>query len=83
MTILSVDQAANLIEVQRGAAGSMVNVYSPVYSTVYGLLEQNRMTQINYDITWNKIPGIYNATEGDPLQIADSSQARFLRTDIT
>jgi len=83
MTILSVDQSENIIEVQRGAQGSMVNIYIPNYSTVYGLLEQNRMSQINYNETWNPIPGIYNTTEGDPLQIADTSAARFLRTDIT
>jgi hypothetical protein len=83
MTILSVDQAINLIQVQRGAAGSIVNTYIPAHTTVYGLLEQNRMSEINYNDTWNNIPGIYNQVDGDPLQIAESTSARFLRTDIS
>jgi hypothetical protein len=83
MTILNVDEENNIINVQRGALGSMVNVYIPKYSTVYSLLEDNRMSQINYDDTWNKIPGIYNQSQGDPLQIAVSSGANFLRVDVT
>ena len=83
MTILNVDEENNIINVQRGALGSMVNVYIPKYSTVYSLLEGNRMSQINYDDTWNKIPGIYNQSQGDPLQIAVSSGANFLRVDVT
>jgi hypothetical protein len=83
MTILSVDQEINLIQVQRGASGSIVNVHIPAHTTVYGLLEQNRMSQINYDITWNPVPGLYNVADGDPLQIAETNSARFLRTDIS
>jgi hypothetical protein len=83
MTILSVDLAENMLQVQRGAQGSMVSVSIPAYSTVYSLLEQNHMSQINYNSVWNPIPGIYNTTEGDPLQIADTSAAIFLRTDVS
>jgi hypothetical protein len=40
------------------------------------------MTNVLYEEEWNPIPGIYNQTEGDPLQIADTEGAIFLRTDI-
>jgi len=83
MTILNVDEENNILNVQRGALGSIINTYIPKYSTVYSLLEDNAMSQINYNSVWNPIPGIYNTTEGDPLQIAETSPARFLRVDIT
>jgi len=40
------------------------------------------MSSVLYDTVWNPIPGIYNYTEGDPLQIAYTAGAEFLRTDI-
>jgi hypothetical protein len=83
MMILNVNEAENILNVQRGFKGSIINLHIPKYSTVYSLLEDNSMSQINYNSVWNPIPGIYNTTEGDPLQIAETSPARFLRVDIT
>ncbi len=83
MMILNVNEAENILNVQRGFKGSIINLHIPKYSTVYSLLEDNSMSQINYNSVWNPIPGIYNTAEGDPLQIADTSAARFLRVDIT
>jgi hypothetical protein len=39
------------------------------------------MSDTNYEKTWNPIPGIYNPVLGDPLQIADTEAAIFLRTN--
>jgi len=65
----------------RGAGGTGVQPYTPIYSEGYGLTPNNRMTDVLYSETWNPIPGVYNTTEGDPLQIADTDGARFLRGD--
>lgn len=72
-----------LLIAQRGANGTGVQKVHAPYSTVYGLLTANRMSVADYGITWNPIPGTYNATEGDPLQISDTYPAIFLKTDIT
>ena len=79
MTINAVDKATNTLTVDRGALASPILMYIPINSRVYGLLEVNKMTNLNYNDTWNKIPGIYNIEEGDPLQIAVGSAPRFLR----
>jgi len=81
MRVLSVDQFTNSMEVQRGANGSGVQTSIPKYTEIYSFLDKNTMTNINYNDTWNKIPGVYNTTEGDPLQIAIGSAAEFLRMD--
>ena len=81
MRVLSVDQFTNSMEVQRGANGSGIQVYIPKYTEVYSFLDKNTMTNINYNDTWNRIPGLYNTTQGDPLQIATGSAAEFLRLD--
>ena len=81
MRIIGLDADNNIVYVQRGSIGTAVQVYIPKYSQVYSLLEDNIMSEINYDSTWNPIPGEYNAVNGDPLQIADTSGARFLRVD--
>ena len=65
----------------RGANGTGVQNYSPEYTEVYGLIPSNAMSDVLYSDTWNPIPGLYNPEEGDPLQIADTSGANFLRTD--
>jgi hypothetical protein len=83
MTIISVDQAENTLNVQRGAQASAVNISIPKYTIVYSLLSDNQMSVINYNDTWNPIPGIYNTAEGDPLQIAVSPGANFLKVDVT
>jgi hypothetical protein len=82
MRVLSVDQFTNSMEVERGANGSGIQVYIPKYTEVYSFLDKNTMTNINYNDTWNKIPGIYNTTQGDPLQIAEGSAPNFLRLDV-
>ncbi len=83
MQILNVDEEANIISVQRGVLGSIISPNIPIYTTVFGLLEYNKMTESNYISVWNPIPGIYNETQGDPLQIADTAGARFLKVDVT
>jgi hypothetical protein len=83
MHIHGIDFNNNQLIVHRGAEGTGVSAFLPKYSEVYGLLLQNQMTDINYNETWNKIPGIYNPVEGDPLQIAESQAANFLKSDIT
>lgn len=83
MAIQNIDIAENTLTVQRGVNGTSVNTTIPENTTVFGLLEQNRMSPINYNEVWNKIPGIYNTTLGDPLQIADSIAATFLKSDNT
>jgi hypothetical protein len=72
----------NQVTVIRGALGSPILPYIPLNSTIYSLLNVNKMSQINYDDTWNKIPGVYNILEGDPLQIAEGSAPTFLRTVV-
>jgi len=83
MQILNVDETANIVNVQRGVLGSIISPYIGKYTTVFSLLEYNKMTQPNYNSVWNPIPGIYNETQGDPLQIADTAGADFLKVDVT
>ncbi len=83
MRLESVDPINNLCDVARGVAGSSVSTFIPTNSEVYSLLVDNRMNQINYNDTWNKIPGVYNVIEGDPLQIAAGPGAQFMRTDVS
>jgi len=66
---------------QRGANGTGVSLYLPIYSEVYSVLSQNRLPQIQYNLTWNS--NDYNATEGDPLQISNTVAAEFLIVDIS
>ena len=70
-------------QLTRGANGTGMQTYIPVYAEAFGLIPNNRMSDVLYADTWNPIPGIYNTDEGDPLQIADTQGAIFLRTDIT
>jgi hypothetical protein len=83
MTIYAVDIDANMISVYRASNNTGISAFVPKYTEVYGLLSDNRMTDINYNDTWNKIPGIYNTADGDPLQIAEGQAANFLRSDNT
>jgi len=83
MQILNVDEVRNIINVQRGVMGSIISPDIPIYTTVFSLLEANKMTESNYISIWNPIPGIYNQTQGDPLQIADTAGADFLKVDVT
>jgi len=78
------DLVANTVsQLTRGANGTGAQTYIPVYAEAFGLIPSNRMSDVLYNETWNPIPGIYDAVDGDPLQIADTQGAIFLRTDIT
>jgi hypothetical protein len=71
----------SISQLTRGANGTGVQVYIPEFTEVFGIISSNRMSNVLYSDTWNPIPGIYNTVEGDPLQIADTQGADFLRTD--
>ena len=76
------DLALNTVsKLTRGAAGTGVQPYTPIYTEGYGLDPRNRMSDVLYSQTWNPIPGVYNTVEGDPLQIAYTDGANFLRGD--
>jgi hypothetical protein len=76
------DIAANtLTKLIRGVNGTSERALIPKYTEVYGIISTNRMSDVNYAKTWNPIPGIYNSVLGDPLQIADTPAAIFLRTN--
>jgi hypothetical protein len=83
MNIINVDLNNHIINVQRGAQGSPVNSIIPKYTTIYGLLTANKMSNTYYNQTWNPIPGVYNTTKGDPLQIASGIAPDFLNMDVT
>jgi len=67
---------------QRGINGTGTPAVVPTYSEVYGLLTSNLLPEAEYNVTWNPVPGIYNTVKGDPLQIADTTAANFLKGDI-
>jgi hypothetical protein len=78
----SVDLANNTLgNIQRGANGTAKQFLIPEFANVYALLDSNRLRDVYYTQVWNPIPGVYNVTEGDPLQIADTVPALFLRSD--
>jgi hypothetical protein len=78
-----VNYGANSVsKLQRGINGTGAHDIIPVYSEVYGLMTANLLPEIEYKVTWNPIPGIYNAVKGDPLQIADTAAANFLKGDM-
>jgi len=68
-------------DLQRGTNGTGTQTYIPLYSEAYGLVPNNRMTDVLYSSAWNSY--VYNTVEGDPLQISDTLGAGFLRTDRT
>ena len=69
-------------KLQRGINGTGTPTIVPTYSEVYGLMAANLLPEAEYSVTWNPIPGIYNTVIGDPLQIADTTAANFLKGDI-
>ena len=76
------DLSANtLTKLTRGANTTGELTYIPKYNEVYGVLVTNRLSDVGYELTWNPIPGIYNTVEGDPLQIAETPSAIFLRAN--
>ena len=66
----------------RGTNGTGEQNYIPVYTPVYGINTTNMMTDVLYHETWNPIPGYYDTVNGDPLQIAYTQCADFLRGGI-
>ena len=76
------DLANNTVsDLQRGTNGTGAQNYIPLYSEAFGLVPNNRMTDVLYSQEWNSY--VYNTVEGDPLQISDTLGAGFLRTDRT
>jgi hypothetical protein len=76
----SIDLLTNtLSDLQRGYNNSPVNDVIPKYAEVYGLLSENKMSETDYNQTWNSY--VYNTTSGDPLQISWTGAAEFLRVD--
>lgn len=72
-----VDFVTNALqEITRGVNGTGTRTIIPVYSTAYGLLSVNQLSDIYYNQTWNS--NIYNPIEGDPLQISETIPAQFL-----
>ena len=65
----------------RGINGTGAQEVIPKYSEVFGLLLSNKMSDVDYSLTWNSY--IYNTIDGDPLQISQTSGADFLRVDRT
>jgi hypothetical protein len=63
----------------RGANGTGAQTYIPLYSEVFGIIPNNRMSSVDYSDTWNSY--IYNTVDGDPLQISQTAGANFLRVD--
>ena len=63
----------------RGANGTGAQADIPLYSEVYGIIPENRMTDVVYSSVWNS--NIYNTVEGDPLQISQTVGANFLKVD--
>ena len=66
---------------QRGTNGTAEVSYIPLYSEMFGLLSNNLLPEVDYNLTWNS--NIYNVTDGDPLQISDTNAAYFLNTTIS
>jgi hypothetical protein len=73
MRIEGLDTTTKVVDVARGVNGSAVQTYIPKYSEVYSLLEDNQMTEINYNSVWNV---------DEPLQIANTPGANFLKMDV-
>jgi hypothetical protein len=63
----------------RGANGTGEQTYIPLYSEVFGIIPNNRMSDVVYSTTWNS--NIYNTVDGDPLQISQTVGANFLKVD--
>jgi len=78
----TVDLDINTISgLQRGTNGTGIVDYMPTYSEVFGILSNNLLPSVNYNLTWNS--NVYNATDGDPLQISDTNAAIFLNSGVS
>jgi hypothetical protein len=78
----SIDVTANTVSgLQRGMNGTGEQAFISTYAEVYGFLPSNKLSQYEYNQTWNS--NIYNPVQGDPLQISETEAATFLNTDIS
>jgi hypothetical protein len=78
----TVDLVNNTITgLQRGTNGTGIVDYMPTYSEVFGILSNNLLPSVNYNLTWNS--NIYNVTDGDPLQISVTNAAVFLNSGLS
>jgi hypothetical protein len=66
---------------QRGSNGTGILEYIPKYSEVFGILSNNLLPSVNYNLTWNS--NVYNVTDGDPLQISETTAAYFLNSGVS
>jgi hypothetical protein len=73
----SVDFVTNTLSgLERGANGTGAQLIIPQYTEVYGLLDSDRLTDVEYHQVWNSY--VYNTVDGDPLQISQTVSATFL-----
>jgi hypothetical protein len=78
----TVDLVNNTITgLQRGTNGTGIVDYMPTYSEVFGILSNNLLPSVNYNLTWNS--NVYNVTDGDPLQISVTNAAIFLNSGVS
>jgi len=78
----SVDLDNNTVTgLQRGSNGTGILDFIPKYSEVFGILSNNLLPSVNYNLTWNS--NIYNVTDGDPLQISETNAAYFLNSGVS
>ncbi len=76
----AVDKQNNkLLQLQRGSNGTGQQVIIPENSTIFALLDTNKLSEFEYDNTWNS--DNYNTVLGDPLQISTTSAAIFLKSE--
>jgi len=78
----TVDLSNNTITgLQRGSNGTGILDFIPKYSEVFGILSNNLLPSVNYNLTWNS--NVYNVTDGDPLQISETNAAYFLNSGVS
>jgi hypothetical protein len=78
----TVDLVNNTISgLQRGSNGTGILDFIPKYSEVFGILSNNLLPSVNYNLTWNS--NVYNVTDGDPLQISETNAAFFLNSGVS
>ena len=78
----TVDLVNNTITgLQRGTNGTGIVDYMPTYSEVFGILSNNLLPSVNYNLTWNS--NVYNVNDGDPLQISVTNAAIFLNSGVS
>jgi hypothetical protein len=74
-------ETGTLSNLTRGVNGTGVKPILDKYSEVFGILSNNKLSNLNYNLTWNS--KVYNQELGDPLQISSTNAANFLNKDIT